>query len=104
MALRREEEIFCITAGEEISPEWLEAAARSLFKENKSVWVMDLKSLLPDLKITDESPARDAGVAAYLLNPLKDIVFLPFSSERKVYTQKVWEEIEKYIERPLIYK
>ncbi len=67
-----EEEIFCITAGEEISPEWLEAAARSLFKENKSVWVMDLKSLLPDLKITDESPARDAGVAAYLLNPLKD--------------------------------
>ena len=39
-----------------------------------------------------------------ILNPLKDIVFLPFSSERKVYTQKVWEEIEKYIERPLIYK
>ncbi len=30
------------------------------------------------------------------LNPLKDMVFLPFSSERKVYTQKVWEELEKY--------
>ena len=32
-----------------------------------------------------------------ILNPLKDIVFLSFSSERKIYTQKVWEEIEKYI-------
>lgn len=31
-----------------------------------------------------------------LLNPLKDMTFLPFSSERKVYTQKVWEELEKY--------
>ena len=29
------------------------------------------------------------------LNPLKDLVFLPFSSERKIYTQKVWEYIEK---------
>lgn len=32
-----------------------------------------------------------------LLNPLKDIDFLPFSSERKIYTDKVWEKIEKYI-------
>ena len=30
-------------------------------------------------------------------NPLKDIAFLPFSSERKIYTDRVWEEIEKYI-------
>ena len=28
------------------------------------------------------------------LNPLKDLTFLPFSSERKIYTEKVWEEIE----------
>lgn len=32
-----------------------------------------------------------------ILNPLKDIVFLPCSSERKIYTDRVWEEIEKYI-------
>lgn len=32
-----------------------------------------------------------------VLNPLKDITFLPFSSERKVYTGKVWEELEKLI-------
>ncbi len=31
-----------------------------------------------------------------VLNPLKDMTFLPFSSERRVYTQKVWEELEKY--------
>ncbi len=32
-----------------------------------------------------------------ILNPLKDILFLPFSSERKIYTQSVWTEVEKYI-------
>ena len=32
-----------------------------------------------------------------LLNPLKDMTFLPFSSERKIYTEKVWEELEKYL-------
>ena len=31
------------------------------------------------------------------LNPLKDLVFLPFSSERKIYKDDVWNEIEKYI-------
>jgi len=32
------------------------------------------------------------------LNPLKDLTFLPFSAERRIYTQKAWEEIEKFIE------
>ena len=32
-----------------------------------------------------------------ILNPLKDITFLPFSSERKIYTDRVWEELEKYL-------
>ena len=31
------------------------------------------------------------------LNPMKDILTLPFSSERKIYQDKVWDEIEKYI-------
>lgn len=31
------------------------------------------------------------------LNPLKDLIFTPFSSERRIYTEKAWEEIEKYI-------
>ena len=31
------------------------------------------------------------------LNPLKDLVFLPFSAERKIYTEMVWEEVEKFL-------
>ena len=31
------------------------------------------------------------------LNPLKDLTFIPFSTERRIYTEKAWEEIEKYI-------
>jgi len=31
------------------------------------------------------------------LNPLKDLKFIPFSSERKIYTEKAWDEIENYI-------
>ena len=31
------------------------------------------------------------------LNPLKDLTFLPYSSERKIYTDNVWKEIEKYL-------
>ena len=32
------------------------------------------------------------------LNPLKDLTFLPFSSEKKIYTQNVWEFIESYVD------
>ena len=32
-----------------------------------------------------------------ILNPLKDMIFLPFSSERKIYTEKVWDELERYL-------
>ena len=32
-----------------------------------------------------------------LLNPLKDITFLPFSAEKKIYTEDTWKEIEKYL-------
>ena len=31
------------------------------------------------------------------LNPLHDLTFLPFSSERKVYTEKVWENIDNIV-------
>lgn len=31
------------------------------------------------------------------LNPLKDLTFIPFSAERRIYTDKAWEEIEKFI-------
>ena len=31
------------------------------------------------------------------LNPMHDIEFIPFSSEKKIYTEPVWNAIEKYI-------
>ena len=31
------------------------------------------------------------------LNPLKDFTFLPFSAERRIYSERVWEEIEKFM-------
>ena len=31
------------------------------------------------------------------LNPLKDLTFMPFSSEKKVYTEKTWEFVERFI-------
>ena len=31
------------------------------------------------------------------LNPLKDLTFIPFSAERRIYTDNAWEEIEKFI-------
>lgn len=31
------------------------------------------------------------------LNPIGDIPFLPFSSEKKIYSEDVWNFIEKYI-------
>ena len=31
------------------------------------------------------------------LNPICDFTFLPFSAERKIYTEQVWEIIERYI-------
>ncbi len=35
------------------------------------------------------------------LNPLKDLIFIPFSAERRIYTERAWEEIEKFIGKEL---
>ena len=52
-------------------------------------------------KILDEKSAKftlqNQTNLDNILNPLKDIAFFPCSSERKIYTDRVWEEIEKYI-------
>ena len=32
------------------------------------------------------------------LNPMRDFIFLPFSSERKIYTEDVWNKICEYID------
>ena len=65
------DQIFCLKAGGEISSQWLEEAAAGLCRCGET-WVMDLKEQLPRLGLEDDAPVFDAGVAAYLLNPLKD--------------------------------
>ena len=32
------------------------------------------------------------------LNPMRDFIFLPFSSERKIYTEDVWNKLCEYID------
>ena len=65
------EQIYCLKAGGEISSQWLEQAAEELCRAGET-WVMDLKEQLQRLNLEDQTPVYDAGVAAYLLNPLKD--------------------------------
>ena len=40
-------------------------------KRGGAAWVMDLKAMLPWLSIEETEGVYDAGVAGYLLNPLK---------------------------------
>ena len=34
---------------------------------------------------------------AKAINPLQDLAYLPFSSERKIYTEEVWTAIQNYV-------
>ncbi len=51
--------------------EYLAGELEKLCK-NGNVWVLDLKSQLPFMDLGYDTAVYDAGVAAYLLNPLKD--------------------------------
>ena len=51
-------------------------------------------------KVDKFTPSKvDAAVSELqqLLNPLKDLTFLPFSSERKIYVESTWEKIEQFL-------
>lgn len=69
----RENEASCLMAGGEITASWLmeQASALCRGKKGEGVWLLDLKEQLPFLDIPDEAFVYDAGVAGYLLNPLK---------------------------------
>lgn len=66
-------EIYCIRCKDEISREWLLEEIKKLAacKEHE-IWVLDLKAMLPYVGWEFEENVFDAGVAGYLLNPLKD--------------------------------
>lgn len=48
-------------------------------------------------KIAPTKVETEAEKLQKQLNPIGDILTLPFSSERKIYIDQVWEEIEKYV-------
>ena len=63
-----------------------------------------IRSKLPFIVLANKAdkiaPTKvDSYVAGIqkILNPIGDNLFLPFSSEKKIYSDAVWEEIEKYI-------
>lgn len=78
-------DIYCLAAGEQITGEYLLEQLRALCGKTrgqgnqgqdnhgiKELWALDLKSMLAYLELKDTVPVYDAGVAGYLLNPLKD--------------------------------
>lgn len=67
-----EKQIYSIPAGGFITGEYLSGKLEDLCKSAPSVCVLNLKEQLPFLKLEEEEPLFDAGVAGYLLNPLKD--------------------------------
>lgn len=75
------ENTFILPAGGFLTGEYLAGKASEILSENPMVQVLDLKDLLPfasssvkdgDRNAEGRCALRDLGVAAYLLNPLKD--------------------------------
>lgn len=67
-----EQEIYCLPAAGFLTGEYLAEGLKKLCVSAHRVWVLDLKRQLPFLRLHEELPVYDAGVAGYLLNPLKD--------------------------------
>ena len=78
---------------------------RHLPSENdKLMYDFIIKNNLPCIVIANKADKLaitkvDAQVKliANELNPLHDLTFLPFSSERKIYTEEVWDNIERFL-------
>ncbi len=69
-----EEQAYCLVTGQGLEEDWLLEQASGLCRRTNGAqtWVLDLKGQLPCLDIPADGPVYDAGVAGYLLNPMKD--------------------------------
>lgn len=63
---------YCLVPEGELTPDFLVQKARALCERAGHVTCLDLKPQLGFLRLERDSPVMDAGVAAYLLDPLKD--------------------------------
>lgn len=73
-------------------------------KDDKLMYDYIIHSNLPCIVVANKADKIavtkvDSAVAdiQQFLNPLKDLTFLPFSAERKIYSDKVWETLEKRV-------
>ncbi len=66
-----EEDIYFLEASGFLTGEYLAGKAGQLCLRGKDTWMLDLKEALPYLDIEETEGVYDAGVAGYLLNPLK---------------------------------
>ncbi|PJJ28298.1 DNA polymerase I [Lacrimispora celerecrescens] len=67
-----ETECYCFIPQGTLTPQYLAEKAEEVCKRAGQTTVFHLKSQLAFLKLSPEQPVFDAGVAGYLLNPLKD--------------------------------
>lgn len=67
-----EEKVFCIDAGDEITTDWLKEKLREISKIVHELVFFDVKQVFREIPGIQAIPCRDAVVAAYLLNPLKN--------------------------------
>lgn len=67
-----EEDVYSIPASGFLTGAYLVDKLMELCRTAPAVWVLDLKKQLPFLDLNESMPVYDAGVAGYLLNPLKD--------------------------------
>ena len=72
---------------------------------DKMMYDYIIRSGLPFIVITSKADKIavtkvDSAVDSIqsILNPIKDFTFLPFSAERKIYTDKVWDVLEEILE------
>uniref|UniRef100_UPI0032E37328 DNA polymerase I n=1 Tax=Lacrimispora sp. TaxID=2719234 RepID=UPI0032E37328 len=65
------EECWCLVAQGNLTSEYLKEKAEEVISHGANVMVLDLKSQLPFLNVSDEKAVFDASLAAYLIDPLK---------------------------------
>ena len=65
------EECWCLVAQGNLTSEYLKKKAEEVISHGANVTVLDLKSQLPFLNVSDEKAVFDASLAAYLIDPLK---------------------------------
>lgn len=73
-------------------------------EDDKLMYEFILKQNLPFVIVTSKADKIAITKVDNEVNKIKDILgisfstIIPFSSERKIYTEKAWKEIEKFLE------